>query len=178
MLWTGYGLGSEYYWAEFKITNDTPDEMPKEPETSKISTDMSIRLKEGTLTQNGATFVITDKVERETRNIDNTYTIARKNGDKWEEIEVKKRPETVEIQYIKEQVIEKQINWSEKYGELEVGTYRLVMQENGSKYYWTDFDITAETPKGEIIQQEEPQYTGNVIEPVNHTAMSDTLVLN
>lgn len=123
--WTGNNGTERYYWAEFTIDNNTPDGEPKE---SKINEEISMTIKEGTLTPSGATVVITDKVERETGVINDYYFLAKQNGEKWEELEVKKRPNTVNLAFEKEQVREKEIDWSEKYGDLPAGTYRLVME--------------------------------------------------
>ena len=55
------------------------------------------------------------------------------------------------MEKVQSEVSEKTIDWTEKYGALPAGTYRLVMEDGNSKYFWVDFTIQNETTEDIMV---------------------------
>ena len=103
---------------------------------------ISIAIKEGTLTKTGAVIIITDLNE-----ITNTYNeffrIDKKEQNKWIELTpIINNYGFNEIGYFvdKNNKLELEHNWKWLYGSLDKGKYRLVKEEN-NKYFFVQFKI-------------------------------------
>ena len=106
---------------------------------------ISLSIKKDTLTKTGATIVISDISEQE-----NTYgewfRIDKKIDGFWEELTpVSDEYGFEEVAYLigKDNKLEMNTDWSELYGELEKGEYRLVKEiyNNGRTYLTVEFTI-------------------------------------
>lgn len=89
---------------------------------------VSIKIKEGTLTNTGATIIITDTTDKN-YSYGEPFRIDKKENGKWREV-----PRVIEDAFFNEpaylpdennQIIRK-INWEWIYGKLQPGTYRFV----------------------------------------------------
>lgn len=89
---------------------------------------ISIKIKEGTLTNTGGTFIITDTTDKN-YSYGEPFRIDKKENGKWREV-----PRVIEDAFFNEpaylpdennQIIRK-INWEWIYGKLQPGTYRFV----------------------------------------------------
>ena len=103
---------------------------------------ISIAIKEGTLTKTGAVIIITDLNE-----ITNTYNeffrIDKKEQNKWIELTpIINNYGFNEIGYFvdKNNKLELEHNWKWLYGSLDKGKYRLVKEVN-NKYFFVEFKI-------------------------------------
>ncbi len=97
---------------------------------------VSIKIKEETITKKGATFSITDKNKIHYL-FGKYYRIDKKNGDKWEYL----KPISNEIIWeltawtsIYDEY-DYRVDWSEIYGELESGEYRLMKEIDDIEIY-------------------------------------------
>lgn len=89
---------------------------------------VSIKIKEGTLTNTGATFIITDTTDKN-YSYGELYRIDKKENGKWIEA-----PKVIEDAFFNEPAyqpdenneIVREINWEWIYGKLKPGTYRFV----------------------------------------------------
>ena len=81
------------------------------------------------------------------------YTIEKKNETgAWEKLQEKGKPSiALKMEKVQSEVSEKTIDWTEKYGALPAGTYRLVMEDGNSKYFWVDFTIQNETTEDIMV---------------------------
>lgn len=96
---------------------------------------ISIKIKEGTLTNTGATFIITDTTDKN-YSYGEPYRIDKKENGKWKEA-----PRVIEDAFFNEpaylpdennQIIRK-VNWEWIYGKLQPGTYRFVTDASDEK---------------------------------------------
>lgn len=96
---------------------------------------VSIKIKEGTLTNTGATFIITDTTDKN-YSYGEPYRIDKKENGKWREA-----PRVIEDAFFNEpaylpdennQIIRK-VNWEWIYGKLQPGTYRFVTDASDEK---------------------------------------------
>ena len=96
---------------------------------------VSIKIKEGTLTNTGATFIITDTTDKN-YSYGEPYRIDKKENGKWREA-----PRVIEDAFFNEpaylpdennQIIRK-VNWEWIYGKLKPGTYRFVTAASDEK---------------------------------------------
>lgn len=117
-----------------------------EPSLEKVST----KIKEGTLTKSGANIIIDDENEKHYGYSNKWYSIEKKNGEEWEVLKLKKEmviPEEEDIPTIYTDISEFSIDWTEYYGELEKGTYRIAKKtyvydtDYESVYIYTEFEI-------------------------------------
>lgn len=112
-------------------------------EDSKDKSKVKISIKSGTLSSDGAVIVITDTNENKYTWIP-SYSLQQKVDEKWTDM-VLEFPEnmtslpdkTIEN---KTGTIEQSVVWSNKYGTLESGEYRLVKESEGIKFY-VEFEI-------------------------------------
>ena len=91
--------------------------------------EVSLMIKEKTLTKKGATFLLKNNTDKDYA-FGMEYIIESKEGNRWEELEtITGAPLTWnEIAYILKAHEEREItiDWSDGYGELKIGDYRLV----------------------------------------------------
>ena len=117
-----------------------------EENLGKIANNITMTIKEGTLTNEGATVIITDKNEKK-YNYGRWFIIEKKQNGNWVKLELLNPQDTVygiAIERGNEEVVEIDVNWTEQYGKLSPGEYRLVksFESNGElKYCSTEFTI-------------------------------------
>ena len=104
---------------------------------------ITMTIKEGTLTNKSATIIITDTTNNE--NIYGSYyRIDKYEFDKWNEFDIiyEDNYAWISIGYLvdKDNKLEMDMNWLELYGELDKGTYRIVIEVN-NKYFSVEFQI-------------------------------------
>ena len=96
---------------------------------------VSIKIKEGTLTNTGATFIITDTTDKN-YSYGEPYRIDKKENGKWKEA-----PKVIEGAFFnmpayypdENNEIVREINWAWIYGKLKPGTYRFVTDASDEK---------------------------------------------
>lgn len=101
-----------------------------------------IRIKEGTLTNTSATIIIQNKTESPI-GYGKEYRIDKQINGEWREIKAKDEDYIIDaIGYLIDggKETEEKIDWTDLYGELKKGKYRLV-KEIGSKYASVEFEI-------------------------------------
>lgn len=106
---------------------------------------VTIEVKEDSITRTGATFVVTDK-NKEFCTYGDEYHIEVKKNGKWE-IQMPIVDSILVEAYVAQptkSVYEIKKDWSKIYGELENGEYRfaLKMQANKEEYAYTEFTIS------------------------------------
>ena len=125
--------------ADNKFVNDTIDiTTVNKWDASKVS----IKIKEGTLTNEGATIVITDKNDAPISwGVD--FLVEVKKDDKWELAPQKAQVMWIEIAMMPNEngITEINCKWTEMYGKLESGTYRIV-----KNYYSQQYDKVYSEP--------------------------------
>lgn len=143
-------------------TDNTNDEHILSTETSYDSlksTDISnvtMSIKEGTLTKTGATVIITDANEIPYIAYGFDYTIEKKYNNDWVKLELlpdaNSDPSYNENAIImgEDRKLEMDLDWSKLYGELNSGKYRIVKKQSQTDentkqvkydYFWVEFDI-------------------------------------
>lgn len=149
----GETYGLEVYDNICHITSAYDGEAVLTEEQSKILLDIidkyslknvSLDIKDETLTKSGATIVITDLNENP-YTYSEWYRIDKLDGGYWKELQKISDATFSDIGIIvgEEHKIEENVNWATIYGELEEGEYRLVksVYENENKYLVTLFSI-------------------------------------
>lgn len=109
---------------------------------AKDKTKVSLEIKPGSLTVDGAVIVITDN------NVSHyiwtpIYKIQEKVNGQWQDLELKNPENAIfpEINYNNTTgVMEQSLIWSNKYGQLEKGTYRIVKEASGLEFY-AEFEV-------------------------------------
>ena len=98
-----------------------------EESTVEIATDSDVTLsiKEGTLTNTGATIVLTNTSNKEYV-YGEPYSIQIKKDGVWHVINVQRIFETPLLHLKNGETKEIELNWKGSYGELENGTYRII----------------------------------------------------
>lgn len=104
------------------------------------SEDITMTIKDGTLTKSGATIIITD-VSGKNNVYGTPYRIDKLENGTWKELDVvvKGNYGWTSIGYYvgEDNKLELDINWEWLYGKLEPGTYRLVKNTAKNKYYFS-----------------------------------------
>ncbi len=106
---------------------------------------VTMSIKEGTLTKTSATVVIEDKND-EKYNYSSWFRIDKKENQEWKEVKaINEEYAFTDLAYIPDEDgrIEMNTDWGNLYGELETGEYRLVKEvyDNGKKYIYAEFTI-------------------------------------
>ena len=106
--------------------------------SNKNKNKVEISIKEGTLSSEGATIIITDTNKEKFTWIP-AYTLQQKKNKKWQDM-LLKYPENItdlpdKTIENKTGTIEQSLVWSNKYGTLESGEYRIVKESDGMKFY-------------------------------------------
>lgn len=126
-----------------KVQEDVKEKVA-ESELNEVQ-NVNLSIKDGTLTNIGATIVITD-------NNDTPYTygkwfrIDKKENGKWVELKAINDNysfEDIGLEIGQDKTLEEKIDWFNLYGQLEKGEYRLVknIYDDGYKYFSTEFSI-------------------------------------
>lgn len=120
-----------------------------------ISDDLTMEIKEGTLSNTGAVIKFTENLENWESKYGYTtkygftlwYKIEKKCGDYWIEL-IKRNMHAVDTIYYTTTNgrLELEFNWKKLYGKLNKGEYRFVMKVDilgtlESKYMYTEFEI-------------------------------------
>ena len=105
---------------------------------------LKLEIKEGTLTNTGATVIITDK-NKNPYGWGVPYFIEIEEDGLWTEVQDLYRISWIEIAYELDEngQYEQEINWEKFYGELKPGNYRLVknVYDNGYINFYVEFTI-------------------------------------
>lgn len=113
-------------------------------ESDRKAENVKLEIKEGTLTNTGATVIITDK-NKNPYGWGVPYFIEIEEDGIWAEIENLLDFEWIEIAYELDEngQYEQKINWENYYGELQPGTYRLGknVYDNGYINFYVEFTI-------------------------------------
>mgnify|MGYP001861189719 FL=1 len=111
---------------------------------------VTMDVKDGSLTRNGVTVIITD-TNKEHYSYDEWYRIDKFEVDGWQELEpITDDYAFTDIAWLigEDNTLEDKVDWSDLYGELEDGRYRLVKRiyDGGAyKYFSTDFYLGDDT---------------------------------
>lgn len=120
---------------------------PREIKNINLAENITMKIKEGSLTNTGATVIITNLSGDENVNLTNReFKIDYKKNGKWYRLESKIKNEVTVMNgenivnngdntYIQE------INWKRYYGKLDKGHYRIVKEVKTNLYIAVEFDI-------------------------------------
>ncbi len=101
---------------------------------------VSIKIKDDTLTKTSATIIITDKSNKD-YNYDEWFRIDKKENNKWKELEtISSNWIDLPVYKIENNTLEMNQDWTNIYGSLKKGNYRLVKEVN-DKYISVEFTI-------------------------------------
>lgn len=106
-----------------------------------LAENITMEIKEGTLTKTGATIVITD-LSGKNNTFSKEFRIDQKRGGKWYTLKDKSNNEVdvVAGQQEKDKKLEQELNWEKNYGTLSDGYYRIVKKIN-NKDIVVEFEI-------------------------------------
>lgn len=127
------------------ISNSKNDTVNQDDANTRSIDNVTISIKEGTLTKTSATVIIEDK-NKEKYNYSSWFRIDKKENQEWKEVKViDEEYAFTDIAYLPDEDGKVQINtnWKNLYGELEKGEYRLVKEvyDNGNNYIYVEFTI-------------------------------------
>ena len=115
--------------------------------TKNKSEDITFNIKKETLTKDGATFIIKNNTDKSYYYGEN-YTLERKESNKWTTLKLKDDIAWIDIIYNLEEKEETEIKvtWSDIYGILSKGKYRVVknlneVKESNTKKIYAEFEI-------------------------------------
>lgn len=105
--------------------------IPNYAEPIDLAEDITMEIKEGTLTKTGATIVITD-LSGKNNIFSKEFRIDQKRGGKWYTLKDKNKNEVDVMPGQKEEgkKLEQELNWEKNYGTLSDGYYRIVKKIN------------------------------------------------
>ena len=114
-------------------------------EEDKDKTKVKISIKKGTLNKDGAVIIITDTNKNKYTWVP-SYSLQHQNEDgKWETMELKYPENMTALPNAtlenKTGTLEQSVIWSNKYGSLTSGKYRLIKESDGIKFY-VQFEIS------------------------------------
>ena len=103
--------------------------------------DITMTIKNGTLTNNSATIIITD-FSKQNNSYGLWFRIDKKENNKWKELKAKENWINTPAYYVDENnKLELEHNWQHIYGKLPNGEYRIIKEVNG-KYISAEFTIS------------------------------------
>lgn len=105
--------------------NKNEFEIGKESDIEVIKNDVSLSVKEGTLTNTGATFILKNNSDKVSR-YGYPFTIEIKKNGKWHKINVKLNFILPVFELNSNESKEFKINWENSYGKFAKGDYRLI----------------------------------------------------
>lgn len=120
---------------------------PKEIKNLNLAENITMKIKEGSLTNTGATVIITDLSGDENVDLINgKFKIDYKKNDKWYRLESKIKNEvtvmtTDNAMENGDNTYTQEINWEKYYGKLDKGHYRIVKEVKTNIYIAAEFDI-------------------------------------
>lgn len=114
--------------------------IPNYAQPIDLAEDITMEIKEGTLTKTGATIVITD-LSGKNNTFSKEFRIDQKRGGKWYRLKDKSKNE-VDVMPGQEEdkKLEQELNWEKNYGTLSDGYYRIVKKIN-NKDIVVEFEI-------------------------------------
>lgn len=114
--------------------------IPNYAEPIDLAEDITMEIKEGTLTKTGATIVITD-LSGKNNTFSKEFRIDQKRGEKWYTLKDKSKNEVDVMPGQQEnKKLEQELNWEKNYGTLSDGYYRIVKKIN-NKDIVVEFEI-------------------------------------
>lgn len=115
--------------------------IPNYAEPINLAENITMEIKEGTLTKTGATIVITD-LSGKNNTFNKEFRIDQKRGGKWYTLRDKSKNEVDVVAGQKEEdkKLEQELNWEKNYGTLSDGYYRIVKKIN-NKDIVVEFEI-------------------------------------
>lgn len=114
--------------------------IPNYAEPIDLAEDITMEIKEGTLTKTGATIVITD-LSGMNNTFSKEFRIDQKRGGKWYTLKDKSKNEVnVVAGQEEDKKLEQELNWEKNYGTLSDGYYRIVKKIN-NKDIVVEFEI-------------------------------------
>ena len=120
---------------------------PREIKNINLAENITMEIKEGSLTNMGATVIITNLSGDENVNLTNReFKIDYKKNDKWYRLETKFKNEvtvmtTDNVMENGDNTYTQEINWERYYGKLDKGHYRIVKEVKTNLYIAVEFDI-------------------------------------
>lgn len=120
---------------------------PREIKNINLAENITMKIKEGSLTNTGATVIITDLSGDESVDLINRkFKIDYKKNDKWYRLESKIKNEvtvmtTDNVMENGDNTYTQEINWERYYGKLGKGHYRIVKEVKTNLYIAAEFDI-------------------------------------
>lgn len=120
---------------------------PREIKNINLAENITMKIKEGSLTNTGATVIITDLSGDENVDLINRkFKIDYKKNDKWYRLESKIKNEvtvmtTDNVMENGDNTYTQEINWERYYGKLDKGHYRIVKEVKTNLYIAAEFDI-------------------------------------
>lgn len=120
---------------------------PREIKNINLAENITMKIKEGSLTNTGATIIITDLSGDENVDLINRkFKIDYKKNDKWYRLESKIKNEvtvmtTDNVMENGDNTYTQEINWERYYGKLDKGHYRIVKEVKTNLYIAAEFDI-------------------------------------
>lgn len=120
---------------------------PREIKNINLAENITMKIKEGSLTNTGATVIITDLSGDENVDLINRkFKIDYKKDDKWYRLESKIKNEvtvmtTDNVMENGDNTYTQEINWERYYGKLDKGHYRIVKEVKTNLYIAAEFDI-------------------------------------
>lgn len=115
--------------------------IPNYAEPIDLAEDITMEIKEGTITKTGATIVITD-LSGKNNTFSKEFRIDQKRGGKWYTLKDNSKNEVDVMTGQKEEdkKLEQELNWEKNYGTLSDGYYRIVKKIN-NKDIVVEFEI-------------------------------------
>ena len=105
--------------------------IPNYEQPIDLAENITMEIKEGTLTKTGATIVITD-LSGKNNTFSKEFRIDQKRGGKWYTLKdnSKNVVDVMTGQQEKDKKLEQELNWEKNYGTLSDGYYRIVKKIN------------------------------------------------
>lgn len=120
---------------------------PREIKNINLAENITMKIKDGSLTNTGVTVIITDLSGDENVDLINRkFKIDYKKNDKWYRLESKIKNEvtvmtTDNVMENGDNTYTQEINWERYYGKLDKGHYRIVKEVKTNLYIAAEFDI-------------------------------------
>ena len=120
---------------------------PKEVKDLNLAENIAMKIKDGSLTNTGATVIITDLSGNENVDLINRkFKIDYKKNEKWYRLESKIKNEVTvrtsdNTMENGDNAYTQEINWEKYYGKLDKGHYRIVKEVKADLYIVAEFDI-------------------------------------
>lgn len=119
----------------------------REVKDLNLAENITMKIKEGSLTNTGATVIITDLSGNENLDlISKEFKIDYKKNEKWYRLESKIKHEVTvmtgeNVVDNKDNTYTQEINWERYYGKLGKGHYRIVKEVKTNLYIAVEFDL-------------------------------------